>query len=108
MPSDPRLASAASHARSAEVFAYSEELDTIAARIWLGASTSKLILLTIGLAALVFIFGFGFDILLVREHESRRAIFALSDLLTSLIVGVSFFFYGRARRRELARRLETI
>ena len=107
MSSDPKLAPPATHATSAEVVR-SEELDTMAARIWLGVSTTKLILLTLGFAALVFIISFGFDVVLVREHESRRAIFALSDVLTSLLTGFLFFLYGHARRKELARRLETI
>ena len=107
MSSNSRL-SPATHATTAEVLDHADELDTVAARIWLGASTGKLILLTLGLAGLVFILSFGFDILLVREHESRRAIFALSDTLTSLITGALFFLYGHARRRALARRLETI
>lgn len=79
----------------------------MAARVWL-ASPLKLILLTLGFAALVFVIGFSFDLLLVREHESRRAIFALSDLLTSSLIGVLFYLYGHARRKELGRRLETI
>lgn len=95
-------------ATSAEVVSHTQELDTVAARMWLGASTGKLILLTMGVAAVVFLVSFSFDILLVREHESRRAIFALSDMLTALIVSAIFFLYGLARRRELARRLETI
>ena len=97
----------ATQATSAEVV-HHDELDTMAARIWLGASTAKLILLTLGFAALVFIISFGFDVVLVREHESRRAIFALSDVLTSLLTGILFFLYGHSRRKELARRLETI
>jgi len=108
MSADPHRVSPAIRATSADVLDHTQELDTLAARIWLGASTGKLLLLTLGLAALVFMLGFGFDILLVREHESRRAIFALSDVLTSLITGSLFFLYGHARRKELARRLETI
>ncbi len=76
--------------------------------MWLGVSTMKLIFLTIGFAALVFLISFGFDVLLVREHESRRMIFALSDALTSLLIGGLFFLYGHTRRRQFARRLETI
>jgi hypothetical protein len=105
---DPHFVSPASHATSAEVVARDDELDTMAARIWLGASPGKLILLTLGVAAMVFIISFCFDVLLVREGESRRAVFALSDVLASVLVGALFFLYGQARRQELGRRLETI
>lgn len=107
MDSPQQFHSAASRATSADVVAHSEELETVAARVWL-ASPLKLVLLTFGFAALVFIIAFSFDMLLVREHESRRAIFAISDLLTSSIIGVFFYLYGHARRKELGRRLETI
>lgn len=108
MATEKHAVPSASQATSADVIARREELDTAAARIWLGVSTTKLFLFTLGFAALVFITSFSFNVLLVREHESRRAIFALSDLLTSLLIGALFFLYGRARRKQLARRLETI
>ena len=87
---------------------HTRELETTTARIWLGVSTTKLVLLAIAFAAFVFLVSFGFDVLLVREHESRRAIFAMSDALTSMIIGGFFYLYGHARRRQFARRLETI
>ena len=100
--------SPAAEATSAEVIDHTRELETASARIWLGVSTTKLVFWTLGFAALVFVVSFGFDLLLVREHESRHAIFAMSDALSSLIIGALFFLYGHTRRKQFARRLETI
>ena len=100
--------SPASQATSADVIDHTRELETASARMWLGVSTTKLVFLTIGFAALVFLVSFGLDVLLVREGESRRAIFAISDMATSLIIAGLFFLYAHTRRKQFARRLETI
>lgn len=74
-------------------------------------SYPRIFALALAAAAIVFLIGASLDWVLLREHESRRAIIETSDALGGLIAGALVFRllqYERERRRQFRQRLETI
>jgi len=74
-------------------------------------STSRLILLCVFLATLVWGVGFGFDRLLARDGVRRTDILIVSNGLTGLVAGYLFYSLAlneRVRRDLIRERLRTI
>ena len=77
----------------------------------LAAVRSSTLIVAAGFAILMFLFSFGLDWLLLREHESTTLTIELSDALAGIISGVLVFRllqFGRERRARVEERLQTI
>ena len=76
--------------------------------IWGQWNTLKLLLAAAIFGGFIFAVNFGLDQLLLREHERPRLVIALTDMMVGLVAAGLFYLYGRSRRKQVLRRLETI